>query len=496
MNKRSLAIQAIAVFLALALSTTELWSAISGPTLPNPGNPGVSKAQQEQMGQKAMAQVYQQMPVLPDSSPVTQYVQQLGRRLVAVIPAEYSWPYQFHVVQQKEINAFALPGGPIFINLGTITAADNEAELAGVMSHEMSHVYMQHSVKQMKKDQGPNILAGLGQILGSMMGGIGGAVASIGGQMVGGMLSMKYSRADEAQADAVGAIIMYKAGYDPHYLAKFFQKLQQEGGSPPQFLSDHPNPGNRMEAIDKEVANWPPKNYMVSSPQFVQAKQEAERVTAYTAQQIAQGAKNGEWARMNQQHGAAARNLPASAPAATTSGNSGALANVSYSQVQPSSRFAQTQNNVYSISYPNNWRVYSAPDNSGGMTIAPPAGMAQSAVAYGVVINTGQDPNASSLDQATSDVINSMQQENAGLKTMGKPQVITVNGVQARSVDMTGTSPVQENGRPLAERDWLVTLPMPQGQGGVLYMVFVAPEKDFNALRPTFVQMLRTVHLR
>ncbi len=495
MTKRSLAIQAIAVILALALSTTELWSAVSGPTLPNPGDTGISKAQQEQLGQKAMAQVYQQMPVLPDSSPVTQYVQQLGRRLVSVIPQQYSWPYQFHVIQQKEINAFALPGGPIFINVGTITAADNEAELAGVISHEMSHVYMQHSVKQMKKDQGPNILAGLGQILGSMIGGIGGAVASIGGQMVGGMLSMKYSRADEAQADAVGAIIMYKAGYDPHYLAKFFQKLQQEGGSPPQFLSDHPNPGNRMEAIDKEVANWPAKSFQVNSPQFVQAKQAASGVTAYTAQQIAQGAKSGEWARMNQQHGAVARNLPASAPASTTSGNSGSLANVSYSQVQPSGRFARTQNNLYSITYPSNWRVFAAPDNSGGMTIAPAAGMAQSAVAYGVVINSGQDPNASSLDQATTDLINSMEQENAGLRAMGNPQLITVNGVQGRSVDMTGTSPVQEDGSPLPERDWLVTLPMPQG-GGVLYIVFVAPEKDFNTLRPTFAEMLRTLHLR
>jgi Zn-dependent protease with chaperone function len=496
MYKRRLAVQALAVVLALALSTTELWSAVSGPTLPNPGDVGVSKAQQEQLGQKAMAQVYQQMPVLPDSSPITQYVQQLGRRLESVIPQQYSWPYQFHVVQQKEINAFALPGGPIFINVGTITAADNEAELAGVMAHEMSHVYMQHSIKQMKKDQGPNILAGLGQILGSMIGGIGGAVASVGGQMVGGMLSMKYSRADEAQADAVGAVIMYKAGYDPHYLAKFFQKLQAEGGSGPQFLSDHPNPGNRMQAIDNEVRDWPAKSFQVNSPQFTQAKQAAGGVQAYSAQQIAQGAKSGEWARMNQERGATPRNLPASAPAASTSGNSGSLANVSYSQIRPSGSFTETRNNLYSIAYPSNWRVFAAPDNSGGMTIAPPAGLAQSAVAYGVVINAGQDPNATSLDQATADLVNGMVQENAGLRAMGNPQVITVNGIQGRSVDMTGTSPVQENGRPLPERDWLVTLPMPQGNGGVLYVIFVSPEKDFNRLRPTFAEMLRSLHVR
>ena len=87
------------------------------------------------------------MPVLPDSSPATRYVQELGRKLQTVIPADRSWPYQFHVVPAADINAFALPGGPIFVNLGTIQAADNEAELAGVLAHEMSHVYMQHSAK-------------------------------------------------------------------------------------------------------------------------------------------------------------------------------------------------------------------------------------------------------------------------------------------------------------------------------------------------------------
>ncbi len=111
----------------------------------------MNKQQQQQLGLQAMGEVYKQMPVLPDSSPETQYIQHLGKKLAGVIPADRSWPYQFHVIPAADINAFALPGGPIFVNLGTIQAADNEAELAGVLAHEMSHVYMQHSAKQAPK---------------------------------------------------------------------------------------------------------------------------------------------------------------------------------------------------------------------------------------------------------------------------------------------------------------------------------------------------------
>ncbi len=121
------------------------------PVLPNPGRTSVSREQQQQLGLQAAGEVYKQMPVLPDSSPETQYIRRLGQRLVATIPSETSWPFEFHVIPQKEINAFALPGGEMFVNVGTITAAANEAQLAGVMAHEMSHVYMQHSAKQMEK---------------------------------------------------------------------------------------------------------------------------------------------------------------------------------------------------------------------------------------------------------------------------------------------------------------------------------------------------------
>src|SRR5437763_2168102 len=196
------------VLVLLAAMPNSVGAAQQGPELPNPGSvTGISKEQQEQIGLQAMAEVYKQMPVLPDSSPQTQYIQRIGRKLVATIPQEYSWPYQFHVIPQKEINAFALPGGPMFVNVGTINAADNEAQLVGVMAHEMAHVYMQHSAKQAVKQ---SLTQGIVGVLGGLLGqGTAGTLARDGMSMGAGIVSLKYSRGDESEADAGGVIIAY-----------------------------------------------------------------------------------------------------------------------------------------------------------------------------------------------------------------------------------------------------------------------------------------------
>src|SRR5438105_9240392 len=192
MKERSLAPRLLALFLALLIAQPIwLFAAVHTPELPNPGRVSLTREQQEQLGLKAMGQVYQQMPVLPDSSPVTRYVQELGKKLQRVIPPQYSWPYQFHVIQQKEINAFALPGGPIFINVCTVTAADNEAELAGVMAHEMWHVYMQHSAKAATKEDAVQV--GLG-VLGASLGhGTAGQLAKTGIEVRAGPYLIQYS---------------------------------------------------------------------------------------------------------------------------------------------------------------------------------------------------------------------------------------------------------------------------------------------------------------
>jgi len=457
-----------------------LWAATRGPELPNPGTTSLTREQQIQLGQKAKGEVYQQMPVLPDSSAETQYIRQLASRLVAVIPQQYSWPYEFHVVQQKEVNAFAVPGGPLFVNIGTILAADNEAQLAGVMAHEMAHVYMQHTAKQMRQNVGPSIIAGIGQILGSMVGGVGGALANMGGQVIGGMWSMKYSRSDEAQADAVGAIIMYKAGYDPRQLAVFFQKLEKEGSAGPQMLSDHPNPGNRYQAISDQVASWPSKSFNSSTGGFQNAKAEATRVRAYTAQQIAQMAKSGE-----------IHNSVGSSGPQTAQGPQGSIGGLPQSDIEPSGQFQQLDHSAFTIEYPSNWQVYG--DQNSQVTIAPRTAVSQDAVAVGAIIN-GYQPQADNLDSAFQQLVSTIRQSNPDLRQIGSPQTIRVNGVQGKSVDLSGPSPVQSGGRAATERDWLVAVP--NSQGVLVYSIFIAPEQEFSQLRPAFEKMLRSFHVK
>lgn len=443
----------------------------------------MSRQQQQQLGLQAAAEVYKQMPVLPDSSPATQYVQHLGRKLEKVIPAQYSWPFQFHVVQQNDINAFALPGGPIFVNLGTIIAADNEAQLAGVMAHEIAHIYMQHSAKRAPRQQWANVLGALGGLLGGAYGGL----AQMGIQFGTGSLLMKYSRQDEAQADSVGAIILYKAGYDPQAMADFFAKLEKaDGGSGPQFLSDHPNPGNRVQAVQQEISNWPPEKYHPSSAAFLQAKQDAKRVTVYTAKQIADGSKSGRWAAQNRRSGA----VPSGSQNAQGSATDAAsLADISYSQVKPSDNFKVFRQNNFSISYPGNWQ---ATGDGNSVTIAPAAGVARNAIAYGVVINAAT--LSGSIDEVNHTLVRDLQQANAGLQIHDSPISIQVAGIEGRSTILAGDSPVQLNGQPQSERDWLVV--MPRSGGSCLFLVFIAPESDFGELRPTYERMLNSLQLK
>ena len=473
--------RAMAVLLAIITSVPAWTVAPAVPELPNPGAVGMSRQDQQKLGLQAATEVYKQMPVLPDSSPQTQYIQRLGRKLVNQIPQQYSWPYEFHVVQQKEINAFALPGGPMFVNIGTINAAQNEAQLAGVMAHEMSHVYMQHSAKQATSPKRT-----IAEVLGALGGALGGSplgdLARVGIQFGAGTMLLRYSREDEAQADAVGAIIMYKAGYNPMELANFFEILSKQGGSGPQFLSDHPNPGNRSAAIGKEIRNWPAQKYSSSTQAFLDVKKQASRVKAYSGQEISDGAKQGLWAKQNMDTGATPKSAQ---PAVAEAANGSTVASVTFDQIKPSGQFTEMHKNGISISYPSNWSTASGKNS---FTMAPKAGVSENAVAYGVIVSGVEDANAGSLDQVADDLIKNLLQSNPGMHQNGGLHEVAVNGSSGKSADLFGNSPVQQNGKPLTEHDWLVLLPRPGGT--YLYLIFISPENDFAALRPTYQKML------
>ena len=217
-----------------------------------------------QLGTKAAAEVRSQMPLVADED-VQSFVERIGRRLETAIPDRFVQPkfrYTFQVVNACDINAFALPGGPMFVNRGMIAAARNEGEVAGVMAHELSHVVLRHGTAQASKAQPYELGALAGAVIGAIVGGTAGSVISQGTQFGLGTAFLRYSREYEKQADILGAQIMAAAGYDPRSMATMFQTIQKEGGSRgPQWLSSHPDPGNRSTYILAEA-----KSLQVSNP--------------------------------------------------------------------------------------------------------------------------------------------------------------------------------------------------------------------------------------
>lgn len=234
----------LAILLALVLTCC-----LAQTSYYHPGWNLFSPQQDVQMGQQAEAQALSQLPILHNRE-AENYLTQLGTQLASHMPGP-KFPFNFHLVNQKDINAFALPGGPVFVNVGAVCAADNEAQLAGVVAHEESHVALRHSTSMASKKEAASLpLAILGGIFNSGAG----RIASLGAQMVVGGVFLKYSRDMESQADALGAQVMNASGYDPRQMVAFFENLESKGGSGTvQFLSDHPNPGNRRAAIEQEI---------------------------------------------------------------------------------------------------------------------------------------------------------------------------------------------------------------------------------------------------
>ncbi len=252
---------AIAVLAAAAVAAAQV------PKL-KPGWNLFSKKQDVQMGQEAARQVAQKYQVVRDAT-LASYISNIGRRLVSQPQADsQNFPYSFTLVNDKTVNAFALPGGPTFVHTGLILDAENESQLAGVLAHEISHVALRHGTQQASKAMPVQLVASL---LGGAVGGgtALGQLSRMGIAFGANSVLLKYSRTAEKQADLLGAQIMAGAGYNPIEMARFFEKLEAEGGSRgPQFLSDHPNPGNRVRDVEAEIRQMPRGNYVANDAQF------------------------------------------------------------------------------------------------------------------------------------------------------------------------------------------------------------------------------------
>ena len=212
--------------------------------------------QDVQLGKEAADEARKQLPVMRDDA-VTSYVEDLGKRLAAAIPPEFNqdlFHYTFETVNVRDINAFALPGGPMFVNRGMLEAAANEGEVAGVMAHEISHVVLRHGTAQASKAGKYQAGSVAGAIFGAIIGGTIGNIVAQGTQFGLGAAFLRFGRDFEKQADLEGARIMSLARYDPKDMANMFRTIEKQGGSGgPQWLSDHPNPGDRYAYITKEA---------------------------------------------------------------------------------------------------------------------------------------------------------------------------------------------------------------------------------------------------
>src|SRR3954447_17080154 len=254
--------------MAMTLAVTAWGARRPGDPL-KPGFNLFSKQDDLQIGQENARQVLQKYEVVKNPF-LQEYVQTLGQKLAAAPEAKASgFTFTFTVLNVAEVNAFALPGGPMFIYSGLLKVVDNEAQLAGVMGHEMSHVILRHGTHEATKANGVAILAGgLGSLLGG--GRLAESIVGLGANSV----VLKFSRDAETEADALGSRLMAASGYDPVEMARFFEKLNASGGQGLQILSDHPNPGNREAAIRAEMKTFPTRQYGFETGQFASIRKQ------------------------------------------------------------------------------------------------------------------------------------------------------------------------------------------------------------------------------
>ncbi|MGH8727081.1 MAG: M48 family metalloprotease [Burkholderiales bacterium] len=244
----------------------------------------LSPAQEVALGLEAAPAMAREMGGLHPDRQVQAYVDEVGNRVVETSGAKGSpYRFEFHLLADPQtVNAFALPGGQIFITTALLAQLQNEAQLAGVLGHEVGHVIGRHAAEHMAKGQLTQILVGAAGVAGMDPGSPGsGQRAAVIASMVGNVVNLRYGRNDELESDALGIRFMSEAGYDPRAMINVMDILEKASGGAaraPEWLQSHPDPGNRREAIKQEIAEkfpqGPPPNLSTrGSGLFDQIKQ-------------------------------------------------------------------------------------------------------------------------------------------------------------------------------------------------------------------------------
>jgi Zn-dependent protease with chaperone function len=413
------------------------------------------------IGNEYSAQIEKQFPIITDADAAS-YIQRVGDRLVAAIPPEFRHPefnYRFKWVNASDINAFALPGVPMYVNRGLMQAAKNEGELAGVMAHEISHGALRHGTAQAtKQGSWKNQLGTIGLILGGAIAGgqTGAQLGMLGAQA----WATKYSREYETFADLLGARIMADAGYDPRDLANMFQTIAgQGGGRMPEWLSSHPDPKGRYDRIMKEaqllrVSQNPTK--LTRDFERIQAKFRS-MPKAKTMAEIEKDAKNNS---------------------GTNPTAGGKYGNVAY----PSSRYRSYNANVVRFSVPDNWKEFGG---NSDVTFAPEGGYGDQGITHGAMIGTY--PGQGDLQQSTQTYLNEILEGNKYLRQQGGVSRTTISGRGAYVTTLSGRSPV-------TNRTEVVTVYTTQLRNGqMIYFDMVVPENESYSYSNTFRSIINSV---
>ena len=429
-----------------------------------------SIADDVKLGRQAAQEAEQQFPLMRDNL-VEDYVQRVGSRLVAAIPSQFQHPefqYYFKVVNARDINAFALPGGPMYVNRGMIEAARSEGEMAGVMAHEISHVALRHGTAQATKGQKYGTLAAIA--------GIGATILTRNpnvGQLAQAPFAvylLKFSREYETEADILVAQIMARAGYDPRDLANMFRTIEQQGGgSSGGFLSSHPSPKDRYARINQEAGLLRIDSSGRDTREFARVQ---ERLGS-----MQQAPTMAEIARSGQRY--------------PTGENTSYPENTPTGRVEyPSSRYQNVSlfNGGVRVNVPSNWRQLS---EGSSVWFAPEGGYGQyngqAVFTHGANFGVAQTNNRN-LQRATDELLNSLAQGNNNLRRSGGYQRTTIDGRNALWSTLSNTN--EATGR--AESIRLITTQLRNGQ--LLYMIAVAPQNERN-FEGAFQNMLRSIRI-